>query len=163
MPIESGRVGVRRAVVIVMAVALAAASTWAAPADAGKKKKKRVERTAQEDYLGATGFRGAQDSPCVGEPVGCVIIEIEEGEKFVAIEVDDAAGGPVWASVYVYGYTDGTDFHEHVCGSSEGPFKLQKGLTELVVITTQTTAGATNPCDGPATSGTVTATFSNIR
>jgi hypothetical protein len=156
--------GSRRAAGVValgVAAALLAAGVQAPPAEAGKKKKK-VERTEERQYVGATGFRGAQDSPCVGEPVGCVVFPIEPGERFVSIDVADASGDAVWASVYVYGYSDGTDVHEHVCGSSESPLALAKGLEELVVITTQTTGGVTNPCPGPATQGTITGVFSNI-
>jgi hypothetical protein len=131
-------------------------------ATAGKKKKKRVERTEERMYVGATGVRGASDSPCVGEPVGCVVFPVEKGERYVSIEITDQAGEPVWASVYIYGYSDGTDAHEHVCGASEDPIALGPGLEELVVITTQTTGGATSPCLGPATVGSVAATFSNI-
>ncbi len=148
-------------VAIGVAAALLAVGVQAGPAEAGKKKKK-VERTEERQYVGATGVRGAQDSPCAGEPVGCVVFPIEPGERFVSIDVADASGDDVWASVYNYGYSDGTDVHEHVCGRSETPIALAQGLEELVVITTQTTAGATNPCPGPAIQGTVTAVFSNV-
>ncbi|MDQ4023877.1 MAG: hypothetical protein M3217_00075 [Actinomycetota bacterium] len=156
--------GSRRTTALVavgVTAALFAVGVQAGPAEAGKKKKK-VERTEERQYVGATGVRGAQDSPCAGEPVGCVVFPIQPGERFVSLEVADAAGDDVWASVYVYGYSDGTDAHEHVCGSSESPLALTQGLEELVVITTQTTGGATNPCAGPATQGTVTAVFSNV-
>ena len=156
--------GAHRTLIVLIAALLTVFLAWS-PADAKKKKKKkvqRVERTEEADYVGATGFRGVQDSPCVEAGIGCAKFTIQDGEKFVAIELVDAAGEPVWASVYINGYSDGTDYHEHVCGSSEDPFKLAPGLTELVVVTTQTTGGATNPCPGAATSGTVTATFSNI-
>lgn len=155
----------RRAVRItaLFAVAALVLSLGAQPVGAGAgKKKKRVERTESKDYVGATGVRGTQDTPCAGEPVGCVRFAVEPSERFVAIEVVDRAGMPIWASVYVNGYTDGTDAHQHVCGKSDGVFALARGLEELVVITTQTTGGATSECTGPATAGTVTATFSNI-
>ena len=145
-----------------LAAALFAVGVQAEPAEAGKRKKKRVERTEERAYVGATGVRGAQDSPCAGEPVGCVVFPIEPGERFVSIDVADASGDDVWASVYTYGYTDGTDTHEHVCGRTDAPLPLTDGLEELVVITTQTTGGVTNPCPGPATQGTVTAVFSNV-
>lgn len=147
--------------VVVAAVAALSLST-AEPADAGKKKK-RVERTEERAYVLATGVRGAADSPCAGEPVGCAVFPIEAGEKFVSLDIADASGMPLWASVYIYGYTDGSDSHEHVCGATETPLVLGPDLDELVVVTTQTTGGATNPCTGPATAGTVTATFSNLR
>lgn len=145
-----------------LAAALFAVGVQADPAEAGKRKKKKVERTEERRYVGATGVRGAQDSPCAGEPVGCVVFPIEPGERFVSIDVADASGDDVWASVYVYGYTDGTDTHEHVCGRTDSPLALTDGLEELVVITTQTTGGVTNPCPGPASQGTVTAVFSNV-
>lgn len=151
--------GVRRPSAPVTMVVLLALALGAPVAEAGKPKKK--ERTVQEVYVGATGVRGVQDSPCAGEPVGCIRFPIEPGERFVTIEVTDAAGGNVWASVYAYGYSDGTDLHEHVCGTSESPIRLAPGVDELVVVITQTTGGATNACDGAATQGTVTAVFSN--
>lgn len=162
---DSNRVSAWGPLVLVV-IAAVATLLWVSPADAGKKKREkkvqRIERTAEADYLAATGLRGTQDSPCLAETVGCVIFQIEKGERFVAIEVNDAAGEPVWVSVYVNGYSDGTDPHEHACGSSDTPFNLREGLTELVVVITQTTAGATSPCPGAATSGTVSATLSNI-
>ncbi|HEX2196463.1 MAG TPA: hypothetical protein VHJ76_06010 [Actinomycetota bacterium] len=150
-------------IAVALASALLAVSVQALPAEAGKKKKKKVERVEERQYVGATGVRGLQDNGCAGEPVGCVVFPVEPGERFVSIDVADATGEDVWASVYVYGYSDGTDIHEHVCGRSDAPFALSPGLEELVVVTTQTTGGATNPCTGPATQGTVTATFSNVR
>jgi len=131
-----------------------------APASAGKKK--RVERVDEREYILATGPRGAADTPCVAAPIGCVIFPLEKGDKFVDVEVIDDAGEPVWASVYVYGYTDGSDTHEHICGESEAPLKLAPDMEELVVVTTQTTGGATSPCTGPATQGTIKVTFSNL-
>jgi len=129
---------------------------------AKKKKKKRVERTAEAQYVGFSGLRGAVEGACDAPPVGCVSIPIEKGERWVSVEVADTAGQPVWASVYTYGYSDPATTHEHVCGASEEPFAIAPGVTELVVVVTQTTGGATSPCIGPATVGTVTATFSNL-
>lgn len=155
-------VSTRTAVAAVAAVSLMAVVAVGTPAaEAGKAKKKKVERTAEATYVGATGVRGVQDSPCAGEPLGCVRFPIEPGERFVSLEVTDASGEDVWASVYIYGYSDGTDTHEHVCGKSDSPLALGAGVEELVVVITQTTGGATNPCAGAATQGTVTAVFSN--
>lgn len=154
-----------RWIVVTLVAALSMIAFHGLPADAAKKKKKKVEkveRSEDRQYVGATGFRGVQDSPCPNEPVGCAVFPVEEGEKFVSLEIVDAAGQPVWASVYVYGYTDGTDAHEHVCSTTAGPLALADGLDQLVVVTTQTTGGATSSCTGPATQGTISATFSNI-
>ena len=132
-------------------------------AEAGKRKKvKRVERVAEAGYFGATGVSGVEDSPCLAESVGCVTFPVEDGERFVSIEITDSAGQPVRASIYNYGYTDGTDTHAHVCGSSDGVLPLGPDLENLVVIMTQTTGGTTEPCAGPATQGTVLVHFTNI-
>lgn len=47
-------------------------------------------------------------------------------------------------------------------GGKRSVLAVLPGLEELVVITTQTTGGVTNPCAGPATAGSVVATFSNL-
>lgn len=151
----------RRSLVVCAVLALVASAFVTEAAAGGKKKRER--RTVTAEYLGFSGFRGAYEGSCDAEPVACVSFPIEKGERFVSVEVTDGAGMPVWASVYVYGYTDGHDPHEHVCGASESPLELLKGLDRLVVVMTQTTGGATNPCIGPATAGSVTATFSNLR
>jgi hypothetical protein len=146
-----------------LAVVLIAGLTGYLPAaEAAKKKKKRVERTAEAQYVGFSGFRGAVEGACDAPPVGCVILPVEKGERFVSVEVADSAGQPVWASVYTYGYSDPSTTHEHVCGASEEALAIAPGVTELVVVLTQTTGGATSPCVGPATVGTVAATFSNL-
>lgn len=156
--------GRRSVLAVLMSVVLLTGIVGQLPdAAAGKKKKaKRVERVEERTYVGAIGPRGAADVPCQGEPISCVKFPVEPGEKFVEIEVVDASGQPVWASVYIYGYSDGSDAHEHVCGASDGPIALGAGLTELTVVITQTTGGATSPCTGAATTGTVIGTFSNL-
>lgn len=154
--------GKRSILATLLSVCLLTGVVGALPDAGAGKKKKRVERTAEEQYVGFSGFRGAAEGACDAEPVGCVILPIEAGEKFVSVEVADTAGQPVWASVYIYGYSAPADTHEHVCGASDGPLALGPGVTELVVILTQTTGGATSPCTGPSTTGTVTATFSNL-
>ena len=151
----------RRSFTVLLAISLVAGVVGFIP-EAGAAKKKKVERTEERDYVGFSGFRGAVEGSCEGEPVGCVVFAIEPGERFVSVEITDQAGEPVWASVYLYGYTDGATPHEHVCGASDGPLALGRGVEELVVVITQTTGGATSPCTGAATTGTVSATFANL-
>lgn len=153
--------GKRSVLAVVLSMALLTGLVGHLPDAAAGKKKKRVERTAEAPYAGFSGFRGAAEGTCDANGAGCTIMPVEPGEKFVSIEVTDTAGQPVWASVYIYGYSQGAA-HEHVCGASEQPFALTPGLEELVVVVTQTTGGATSPCVGPATVGTVIATFSNL-
>ena len=150
----------RSILAVLMSVALITGVIGQLPDASAGKKKKKVERTATADYVGFSGFRGAVEGTCDQPPVGCVKIPVEPGEKFVTVEVTDAAGEPVWASVYIFGYSEGAA-HEHVCGTSNTPFAMT-GVDELVVVLTQTTGGATEACAGPSTTGTVTATFSNV-
>lgn len=152
--------GNRSLLATILSVALLTGVVGQLPDASAGKKKKKVERTATADYVGFSGFRGAVEGTCDQPPVGCVRIPIEPGEKFVSVEITDAAGEPVWASVYIYGYSEGAA-HEHVCGKSDRAFAMS-GATELVVVLTQTTGGATEACAGPSTTGTVTATFSNL-
>lgn len=153
----------RSILAILMATSLLVGLVGSLPsASAAKKKKKKIERTAEAEYIGFSGLRSAAEGSCDAEGIGCVIFPVEPGEKFVSLEITDNSGQPVWASVYVYGYNSPSDAHEHVCGASESPFALAKGLTELVVIISQTTGGATNACSGATTAGTVIGTFSNI-
>lgn len=154
--------GRRSVLAVLMSVALVGGVVGQLPDAAAGKKKKRVERTESKQYVGFSGFRGAVEGSCDAEPVACVKFAIEPGEKYVSVEVVDTAGQPVWASVYTYGYSAPADTHEHVCGASEAPLALAKGVTELVVVMTQTTGGATSPCIGPATAGSVNVTFSNL-
>lgn len=150
----------KRSVALALVALLSASLVGTEAVAAGKKKgKKRVERLETRQYVGFSGFRGAVEGTCDAEPVACVIFPVEEGERFVSVEVSDTAGMPVWASVYIDGYPHA---HEHVCGTSDAPLEMVDGLETLVVTITQTTGGATNPCVGPATAGTVTATFSNV-
>ena len=129
------------------------------PASAAKKKKK-IERTETRQYIGSISGAVAE---CPGEPVGCVVFPVEPGERYVSLEIVDQSGQSAHASVFIYGYSDGTDTHEHICGASEAPLRLMPGLEELVVIPTQGTGGLlTDPCAGLTTVGNVTATFSNI-
>jgi hypothetical protein len=131
-----------------------------APASiAGKKKKK--ERTAEATYVGGApaGAAGSGMTPCGTD---CARFEVKPGERYVSLHFADASGQPVYASVYVYGFSDGTDTHEHVCGESTSPLALEKGLKELVVMF-ETSGGAAAGCPGPPTTGTVHAVFSNVR
>ncbi|HVF53523.1 MAG TPA: hypothetical protein VNC78_07920 [Actinomycetota bacterium] len=157
-----GTNGRRLHLLVAAAAAACLVISSTAGAGAAPPKKKRVERVETRDYVGGSGLRGAYEGTCDAEPVGCVIFTLEKNDRYVDIDIADAAGMPVWASVYIYGYTDGHDIHEHVCGSSETPLAIGDGVDRLVVTATQTTAGATNPCQGPATTGSVTATFSNV-
>lgn len=143
---------------VLFLVAVLVVGTGATPSEAGKKKKK--ERTAEATYMSpALGVAGV-GTACSVPPLGCGVFEVKPGERFVTLEIEDALGQPVYASVYVFGYTDGTDSHDHICGKSDQPLFLTPGLEELVVVV-ESTGGATNDCPGPPSAGTIVGTFSN--
>ncbi len=145
----------RKVVVLILVAAL----IGSAPSASIAKKKKKTTRTAEASYV-----TGSMMGPAGVEPVcatECVTFEVEPGERYVDLEIDDALGQPVYASVFVYGYTDGTDTHEHVCSELPRPLPLQVGLEELVIVI-ETAGGAQAGCNGPPTEGTVVATFSNL-
>ena len=130
----------------------------AAPMSAAKKKK-RKERTAEATYVGGAPTGGVdQSTPCVAE---CPRFEIKKGDRYVSLHLADASGQPVYASIYVNGYTDGGDAHEHACGETDIALPLRKGLTELVIVV-EGSGGITAGCSGVPTSGTIHATFSNL-
>ncbi len=147
----------RLGVLLLMAAVLSALA--AVPSEADQKKKKK-ERTAETGYVGpALGAAGAGVA-CSAPPVGCGVFEVKRGERFVQLEIQDALGQPVYASVYTFGYTDGTDTHDHICGASDDPLAMTRGLKELVIVI-ESTGGALAGCPGPPSAGTIVATFSN--
>jgi hypothetical protein len=132
----------------------------AAPSEAGKKKKKR---TAETNYVGShLGVVPLVPDACVPPPLGCAVFEVKPGERFVDLEIQDDFGQPVYASVYVYGFSDGSETHEHICGTTEDPLALFSGLKQLMVVI-ELTGGVLSGCPGPPTEGTIAATFSNRR
>lgn len=147
----------RLAVLLLAATVLSAVA--AVPSEAGQKKKKK-QRSAETPYVGAALSAVGAGTACLMPPVGCGVFEVERGERFVELEIQDSGGQPVYASVYTFGYTDGTDSHDHICGTSDGPLALTPRLEELVVVI-ESTGGALAGCPGPPSAGTIVATFSN--
>lgn len=150
----------RRVTIFLLAAAILCAGL-ASDSVAGKPKRKT--RTVEATYLTSALGLGGVEHFCVAEPLGCVFIPIEKGEKFVDIEIVDQAGQPIYASVYTHGYTepDGLDPHEHVCGKSDDPLAIDPGLETLAVVVVHATS-VTAGCEGIVTAGTVKTTFSNI-
>ena len=129
-----------------------------ATAEAGKKKApKKVTREAQSVY----------DAPAIGSGAGicpaatnsCGSIPTGANENFVHIKIEDAAGMAVYASVGQD--LDGDNFADNsvnICGESEEPLQITPGV-ELMVFPW---AVGGPSCPGIATTGTVTATLSNL-
>lgn len=147
----------RLGVLLLIAAVLSAVA--AVPSEADQKKKKKKERTAETNYVGSNPGAVGAATVC-SAPVGCGVFEVKRGERFVHLEIQDGLGQPVYASVYTFGYTDGTDTHDHICGASDDPLAMTRGLKELVIVI-ESTGGALAGCPGPPSAGTIVATFSN--
>lgn len=133
----------------------------------GKKKRKnksppeeqrRVERRAQVDYLAPAagiqaGDRGAFFCVANDPGIGCVKFETQPGESFLQLDITDATGAPVPAVVS----QSGRDEVFSICGRTERPIAISPGAEIFIRLL------AYEPgCRGSATSGTVTAVFSNL-
>lgn len=152
----------RRILGVILVASLCLNLTTASARDQAGKKKKKVERVEEKPYVGGFGVGGVGQSACIADGVACARFPIEKGERFVALEISDATGQPIYASVYIYGYTDGTDSHEHICAESDRPFALGPGVEELVVVPSPSAGTGTPACTGVTTQGNVTVTFSNL-
>lgn len=151
------------ALILAAGLTVSVVAATSSHADAGKKKKKkRIEHTEEATYATPALGIGGVETICVQEPAGCVSLPVEPTDRFVSLEISDQAGQPVYASVYVFGYTDGSDTHEHICGASNDPLFLTPGLEELVVVVATASNTVTGTCQGLATTGTVSGTFSNL-
>ena len=153
---------------LVLAVVLGlVAGSLAAPAVAGKKKKKksaRVERVVELAYdVGSPGVSGAvglclaaqvEGTACINTPVG-----IEE--KFVMIEVDDASGLAPAGILAQDSNPDspGFEIFADFCGSTDEPIEIPLPGAELR-ISLYTAPSPT--CPGVTTTGTIKATLSNL-
>lgn len=147
----------RRLAVLLLVGAMVSAIA-ALPSEAGQNKKKK-ERTAETNYVGSNPGAVGAGTVC-SAPVGCGVFEVKRGERFVDLEIQDGLGQPVYASIYTFGYTDGSDSHDHICGATDDPLTLNRGLKELVIVI-ELTGGALSGCPGPPSAGTIVATFSN--
>lgn len=138
---------------LVVAVFLAPAAE--AEAEAKKKKKpKRVERTtrtvsAEYTTSGSVSLAIGTASVCAQDQ-GCLSFLSQDGEKYVSLEVADATGTP---SPFLVDTSNAA-----YCGATVAPIWLN-GAAEVNI----TMASVSLPdCTGVATTGTISATFSNL-
>ncbi|MGH2753700.1 MAG: hypothetical protein ACRDLB_04645 [Actinomycetota bacterium] len=143
------------AAAIVMAVALTPVT------DAGAKKKKRkkpkppepIVRVDSFDYSAPAGVRaqGNDGTLCV-EGNGCTTFMAAAGELYVTIDVSDETGTPTPILVTI------GDAKTEYCGTTGAPVPLD-GATEVTVAVEAAIPGK---CQAVGTSGTVTATFTDL-
>jgi hypothetical protein len=159
----------KKAIVVAITAGLIAGA-FVGPADAGKKKKKpvRVERVVEVDYaapgIGVTTPAAAGGICPFADPTTqqCIEIPLQVGEAYVKIEIADAAGQTV-AGYISQGDVDGdgiSDLYGDFCGAHPEPIELMSASAPVRVSFYN---GATADCaPSLATTGTITATFSNL-
>lgn len=152
----------KKAIVTALILGLVAASL-SAPATAKKRKKpKRTERTVEGTYLTpsliAVGGCGETNA------IGCVVLTTGSTERFVTAKVTDAHGQPVFVSVQADTNNDMQDdvSFGSFCGETTAPIAVPSGqeLHFWVGVTPDPAIAGCSPGEG--TTGTVTATFSNL-
>ncbi|MFN2526812.1 MAG: hypothetical protein ABR505_11215 [Actinomycetota bacterium] len=149
--------------VVLVALAGLLLASLAAPADAQKKKKKKPQRTEREvssEYqapaIGSADAGGA----CLAATNSCGTFTATAEEHYMKVVIEDAAGGPVSASVGWDVDGDGlSDTQFTLCGETASFMPIDNTFEINVFIW----ALPSSSCpDGHATTGTVTATFSNL-
>jgi len=145
----------RKLIVVLLSAALAT-SALAAPGAAGKKKARKATATYDSPAIGSGDATGI----CSGAN-GCVEFPIGAKERAISLVIEDSSGLPVYATVGQD--TDpSNNFTETIgrfCGATEEPFPVEPGIP--VTIWLLALPGASPPCPGGATSGTVKATISS--
>ena len=157
----------KRAISVVLALGLLAGA-FALPAEAAKKKKKkvvRVERVVELPYqcpCGPSTPAGSQGFWLAGGTFGGGPGATGGEENFVSVEVTDQSGQPVFVSLGQDGDGDGlseTDVGD-ACGATEEPLPVPAPGSEVSVFVYVGTCSDGTP--SIATGGTVKLTFSNI-
>ena len=152
----------KRILVLMMALSLVVGAVASAEAGKKKKKPKKVERTVEGTYDGPTlviaGFCGQSGA------IGCVELVAGANESFVTAEVTDAHGQPVF--VQIGADTDGNNQDDtsygSFCGSTDEPLVVDPGATLHFWVGVSPDPSIAGCVPGLATTGKITATFSNL-
>jgi hypothetical protein len=156
---------VKKTFSVVLMIALVAGAFAAAPAEAKKRKPKKVTRVAEATYT-APAF-GTASSPAVCSPAlgSCGNFALGTADKYVKVELIDQSGTPTAFSVAQDTEPgDATNSietnHGTFCGTTgDTPIKLVPGAEITIFISAW--GDAVCPT-GIGTTGTVKAEFSNL-
>lgn len=148
-----------------VAVALAGLIVLAPVAEGAKKrpKKVRVERVATGEYALPGTASVADERPmtaCALVVKVCTTFSVElSSERFVSIEIQDATGTPAPFLVAISSAELQDQEKQEFCGKTDEALKLN-GETEVHVY-----VGLADipDCAGYGTTGTIEATFSNLK
>ncbi|HYP23726.1 MAG TPA: hypothetical protein VEV43_09145 [Actinomycetota bacterium] len=142
--------------IVTSIVAALVAGAMVAPVEA--KKKKAKPRVAESTYANpAVGVPGVVGSPAAG---GAFEFGTLSTENFVVVDITDDGGQAVTFTMSQDSDPANTGYEimGTWCGTTEEPVQITPGLP--LRVTVYTTPGPDQPsCTGPATSGTMTATF----
>ena len=141
------------------------AGAFAMPADAAKKKKKKVVKVTRE-------VQGGYDAPAlilVGTcaqtgAVGCVSTISALTERYVTAKVTDAHGQPVYVSIQGETTGDTTDdvVYGTFCGETTEPIAIDPGAEIHFWVGATPDPGIAGCTPSAATQGTIDITFSNL-
>lgn len=153
----------KKTIAVALSIGLLAGAL-VAPAEAAKKKKrtpKKVTRTAEGTYANpAIGIPGVVGTSSAG---GAFEFPLGAKEGFISIEITDDGGQPVTATLSQDSdpSTASWEIFATICGATEEPLEVLPGVA--VRVSVYTTPGPEQPtCMGPASSGTIKGTFSNL-
>lgn len=140
---------------IVALVTIAALLTAPAASAQGKKKKaQRVERTVAVEYEGASGARVAGTVSARGciQNNGCYRVGAEPSEAYISLSAEDTTGTP---TAFVAVISGGS---YEICGETSRPIWLNR-VSEIEIYVD---VASIPDCAGVGTTGTISATFSNL-
>jgi hypothetical protein len=152
----------RRTIVTALVISLIA-GVLLAPAEA--RRKRRIVQRVKAEYQ--TPALGHVDGPaaCLGgtDVAGCVTLIPRAGMKYLKLRIKDESGTSTYAALSqdLDGDDVGDTDYPNVCGKTTKAIKIRPGYEVTVFINGG--PGADPPCPGVGTSGTVQATFSNLR
>lgn len=128
-----------------------------APASAGKRKQRVVKGTYDNPAIGIPGVVGTSSAG------GAVEFGVGSKESFIDVKITDDGAQPVTATMSqdTDPSTPQWEIFATICGETEEPLAIEPGVA--VRVSVYTMPGPEQPtCTGPATSGTIKATFSNL-
>lgn len=149
----------KRSILLGLIIALIATALVAPSAMAAKKKPK--PRVFEGSYTCPCGVQIAGRGPAfrLGTGEGGFEVPLLPKEKFMALEMTDESGLPVFFQITQDVDGDGT-FYEHAagsgCGTTKEPVPLEKGAPIVVFVQ----SGTCDTGPGLATGGTFKATLS---
>ena len=148
----------KRSVIMLMILGLVLGSVATAES---KRKPKRTTRTIEGSYASPAIF--LYGSCATSDGIGCVSFTTKANERFVTAKVVDAHGLPVFAMVreeHISDPVEGAEVYGTFCGETTEPIVVPPGENIQFWVGAPFAVAGCQP--GAGTTGTVTATFSNL-